>query len=46
MSKNYIWNPSRCRCGNVQYLRSTIDDSVIMCDEIINAVGSVSRIGR
>ena len=41
--KNYIWNPAACSCENGKYLESIIDDSVITCDEIINASGSVSR---
>ena len=40
--KSNIWNPSTCICENVEYLTSTIDNSVIMCDEIINAKDSVS----
>ena len=32
---SYMWNPVTCSCGNVKYLASTIDDSVITFDEII-----------
>ena len=35
--KNYIWNPTTCICKNEQYLASIIGDSVITCDEIIDA---------
>ena len=35
--KEYIWNPSTCSCENGKYLASTMDDSAIMCDEIIDA---------
>ena len=35
--KDYIWNPVTCSCENGKYLASTIDGSVIMCDEIIDA---------
>ena len=35
--KYYIWNPATCSCENAKYLASIIDDSVIMCDEIIDA---------
>ena len=35
--KNYIWNPATCSCKNGKYLASIIDNSVIMCDEIIEA---------
>ena len=37
-----IWNLATCSSKNGQYLPSTIDDSVFMCDEIINAFDSVS----
>ena len=30
--KDYIWNPDTCSCENVEYLASTFEDSVIMCD--------------
>ena len=33
--KKYIWSPSTCICENGKYLPSIMDDSVIMCDEII-----------
>ena len=33
--KDYISNPSTCTCGNSKYLKSIIDGSVVMCDEII-----------
>ena len=35
--KDYVWNPSACNCENGKYLASIMDDSVITCDEIINA---------
>ena len=35
--KDYIWNPSTCSCENGKYLASIMDDSVITCDEIIDA---------
>ena len=41
--KNYICNRSTCTYENGKYLGSIIDDSVIMCDKIINAVQSGSR---
>ena len=40
--KDYIWNPARCSCENDRYLANIIDDSVITCDENLNAVDSVS----
>ena len=41
-TKNDIWNPSTCIWENVEYLASIIDDSVIICDEIIIVADSVS----
>ena len=35
--KDCIWNPATCNCENGKYLASIIDNSVIMCDEIIEA---------
>ena len=35
--KDYIWNPSTCNCKNGKYLANIMDDSVITCDEIIDA---------
>ena len=33
--KDCVWNPATCNCENGKYLASILDDSVIMCDEII-----------
>ena len=35
--KDYIWNPVTCSCKNNKYLANIMDDSVIMCDEIIES---------
>ena len=35
--KDYIWNPATCNCENGKYLASIMDDSTIICDEVINA---------
>ena len=35
--KGYIWNPATCNCGNGKCLASTMDDSVIRCDEVIES---------
>ena len=43
MQRFCIWNPSRCSCENIEYLRLTLDDSAVMRDEIINAVYSASN---
>ena len=32
---DYIWNPTSCSCENGKYLAGIIDDSVVICDEII-----------
>ena len=37
--KDYIWHPATCSCKNSKYLASTIDESVITCNEIIDAEG-------
>ena len=38
MWKKYVWNPGTCNCENGKYLASIMDDSVITCDELINAL--------
>ena len=43
--KDYSWNPSIFICENNKYLKSIVNDSVIVCDEIINVTGSVSTNG-
>ena len=35
--KEYVWNPATCNCENRKYLASIIDDSAIICDEVIDA---------
>ena len=35
--KDYVWNPATCSCNNGKYLASVMDDSVIMCDEVIES---------
>ena len=37
VKKNYIQNPDTCSSKDGKYLASIIDDSVILCDEIIDA---------
>ena len=38
MCKNdYSWNPNTCIYENGKYLKSNVDDSVMVCDNIINA---------
>ena len=40
---NKSWNPSICTCENTMYLKSIVDSSVIVCDEIISIKDTVSR---
>ena len=37
VKKDYVWNPVTCNCENGKYLASIMDDSAIMCDEIIES---------
>ena len=34
---DYVWDLTTCNCKNGKYLASIMDDSVITCDEIIDA---------
>ena len=40
VKKGYNWNRSRCICENSRYLKSIIDNSVIVHNEIINVNAS------
>ena len=35
--KDYAWNPATSNCENGKYLASIMDDSVIICDEVIES---------
>ena len=35
--RDYIWNPARRICEEEKYLISIIDDSKIICDEVIKS---------
>ena len=39
--KDYICNPAACSCKNGKYVEGIIDDSVIVCDEIIEETKTV-----
>ena len=39
--KDLSWNTSTCIYENRRYLKSIVDNSVIVCDEIINVTDSV-----
>ena len=39
--KDYIWNPTTCRYKTGKYLASTMDDSVITRDEIIETTKTI-----
>ena len=34
---DYVSNPATCTCENGKYLASIMDDSVIICDEVIES---------
>ena len=34
---DYVSNPATCTCENGKYLASIMDDSVIICDEVIKS---------
>ena len=40
--KDYSWNRSTCICKNSRCLKSIFDDSVILCNYIINFTNSLS----
>ena len=35
--KDYVWNPSKCIFENRKYWASIMDDSAIICDEVIKS---------
>ena len=39
--KDCNWNPATCICKDCKYLRSIIENSVVMSDEIIEATKTV-----
>ena len=41
--KDFSWNYSTCICQNSRYLKVIVDDSVTVCDEIINFTDSISK---
>ena len=41
--KDYIWNPAPCICENEKFLGSLVDDSAIMCDEIIESYNEETK---
>ena len=45
MQKRLYLELNTCSCENFEYLTSAIDDSVISCDEIINAADSALKNG-
>ena len=42
MQKSCSWNRRICICENSSCLKSIDDDLVVVCDEVINVVDSVS----
>ena len=41
--KDYTWTPTTCSCKYDKYLASIIDDSVIMCDEVIESYNEETK---
>ena len=39
--KSYGWNPSKCIYENSKYLKAVVDNSNIVCDEVIYAMDIV-----
>ena len=39
--KNYLWNSATCSCKNDKYLGSTIGESLVICDEIIEETKTI-----
>ena len=35
--KDYVWNLATCSCENGKYLTSNMEDSAIICDEVIES---------
>ena len=35
--KDFVWNPDTCNCENGKYSASIMDDSAIICDEVIES---------
>ena len=44
--KDYVWNPAICNYENGKYLKSIMDDSAIMCDEIIELYDEETNFGE
>ena len=41
--KDYVWNPATCSCENGKYLASIMDDSAIMCDEVLESYNKETK---
>ena len=39
--KVFFWNPATSRCKNGTYLGSIIDDSVVLCDRVIEETKTI-----
>ena len=40
--QDYTWNSATCNCENGKYLASIMDDSAIICDEVMDANAKLS----
>ena len=43
-AKDYVWNHSTCNCEDGKYLASILDNSVIVCDEVIESYYEETKI--
>ena len=41
--KDYVWNPTTCCCENGKNLASIMDNSAIMCDEVIQSYNEKAK---
>ena len=42
--KYYVWNPTTCNCDNGKYLASIMDDSTIICDEVMKTYEEIKTV--
>ena len=44
--EDYLWNPATCSCKNGKYVASIMDNSAIMCDEIIESYDKEANLNK
>ena len=42
--KKIFWNPATCNCENGKYLASIMDDSTIICDEVMKTYEEIKTV--